>query len=61
MISKGCFDKNVLITSKECFLDKNFTYEKFLCNGCHDLMQEALNFNDVAILSIQGSDYRIQF
>ena len=31
--------------SKECdlshywyFLDKNFNYELYLCNGCHDLM-----------------------
>ena len=21
-----------------CFLDKSFNYEKYLCNGCHDLM-----------------------
>ena len=39
------------------FLDKNFNYEKYLCNGCHDLM----NFNDVAIVSIQGNVYRIHF
>ena len=34
-------------------------YETHLCNGCHDLMQKAMNFNDVAIASIKGSDYRI--
>ena len=35
--------------SKECdlchywhFLDKNFNYEPYLCNGCHDLMQKAV-------------------
>ena len=22
------------------FLDKNFNYEKYLCNGCHDLIQK---------------------
>ena len=44
-----------------CFLDKNFNYEKCLCNGCHDLMQKAMNFNDVAIVSIKGNDYRIHF
>ena len=43
------------------FLDKNFNYEKHLCNGCHDLMQKAMSFNDVAIVSIKGSDYRICF
>ena len=51
--------------SKECdiyhywyFLDKNFNYETYLCNGCHDLMQKV---NDVAIVSIKWSDYRIHF
>ena len=43
------------------FLDKNFNYEKYLCNGCHDLMQKDLTFNGVAIASIKGNDYRIHF
>ena len=54
--------------SKECdishywyFLDKNFNYEPYLSNGCHDLMQKAMNFNDFAIVSIKGNDYRIHF
>ena len=54
--------------SRECdichywyFLDKNFNYEKHLCNACHDLMQKAMNFNDVAIVSIKGNAYRIHF
>ena len=54
--------------SKECgichywyFLDKNFSYQLHLCNGCHDLMQKAISFNNVAIVSIKGSDYRIHF
>ena len=41
-------------------LDKNFKYEPYLCNGCHELMEKAINFNDVVILSVKGSDYRIQ-
>ena len=54
--------------SKECdiyhywyFLDKSFDYEKYLCNGCHDLMQKAMSFYDVATVSIKGNDYRIHF
>ena len=35
------------------FLDKNFKYQPYLCIGCHDLMQKAINFNDVAIVSIK--------
>ena len=42
-------------------LDKSFNYEPYACNGCHDLMQEAMNFNDVAIVSVKESDYRIHF
>ena len=54
--------------SKECnichywyFLDKNFGYEPYLCNGCHDLMQKAMSFKNVAIVYIEGNDYRIYF
>ena len=64
-ISKG-IDINKTNPSKECdiywyFLDKNFNYEPYLCNGCHDLMQKGMNFIDVAIVSIKGNDYRIHF
>ena len=43
------------------FLDKNFNYDPYLCNGCHDLMQKAMSFKNVAIASIKGNDYRIHF
>ena len=43
------------------FLDKNFKFEQYICNGCHDLMQKATNFNYVAVASIKGSDCRIHF
>ena len=66
-ISEG-IDINKTRASKKCdichywyFLDKNFNYESYLCNGCHDLMQKAINFNDVAIVSIKVNDYRIHF
>ena len=42
-------------------MDKNFTYEQYLCDGCHDLMQKVMSFNDVAIVSFKGSDCRIHF
>ena len=41
-ISEG-IDTNKTSASKECnichywhFLDENFNYEPYLCNGCHD-------------------------
>ena len=43
------------------FKDIGFKKERYLCNGCHDLMQKAMNFYDVATVSVKGIDYRIQF
>ena len=66
------FQKELMLikasTSKECdichywhFNDIGFRYELYLCNGCHDLMQKAMNFNDVAIVYVKESAYRIHF
>ena len=61
-------DINKINASKECeichywyFLDKSFNYELYLCNGFHDLNQKSMNFNNVAIASIKGNDYRNHF
>ena len=43
------------------FKSIGFKYEPYLCNVCHDLMRKPMNFNDVAIVSIKGNDYRIHF
>ena len=66
-ISEG-IDTNKASASRECnichywyFLDKNFNYEPYLCNGCHDLMQKAMSFKHVAIVSIKGNDYKVHF
>ena len=66
-ISEG-IDVNKTSSSKECdichywyFKDIGFKYEPYLCTGCHDLMQKAMGFNDVAIVYVKGSAYRIHF
>ena len=43
------------------FKDSGFKYEPYLCNGCHDLMQKAMSFNNVAIVYAKGSTCRINF
>ena len=43
------------------FKDSGFKYEPYLCNGCHDLMQKAMSFNNVAIVYVRGCTYRIYF
>ena len=66
-ISKG-IAVNKTNALKECdichywyFKDIGFKYEPYLSNVCHGLTQKAMNFNDVAIVSIKWSDYRIYF
>ena len=61
-------DVNKANAWKECdichywfFQDIGFKCEPHLCNDCHGLMQKAVNFNDAAIASFKGSDYRIHF
>ena len=61
-------DVNRTSLSKECdiwhywyFKDIDLKYEKYLCNGSHDLMQKAMSFNNVAVVYVKGSAYRIHF
>ena len=49
------------IIIRSVFEEDGKFYEPYLCNGCHDLMQKAMIFNDVAIIYVRGSAYRIYF
>ena len=66
-ISEG-IDVNKTNLSKECdiyhywyFKDIGFKYELYFCNGCHDLMQKAMGLNNIAVVCVEGSAYRIHF
>ena len=66
-ISEGT-DVNKTNVLKECsichywyFKDVVFKNENYLCNGCHDLMQKALSFYDIAIVYVKGHACRIHF
>ena len=57
-------DVNKTNLSKECdicycwyFKSIGFKFEPYLCNGCHDLMQKPMSFNNIAIEYIKGSAY----
>ena len=61
-------DVNKTNLSKECdichywyFKDIGYKLEPDLCNGCHDLMQKAMGFNNIAIAYIKENAYRIHF
>ena len=57
-------DVNKTSASKECnvchyfyFLNYSFKFQLNVCNRCHDLLTMSVNFRDIAILNIKGSDY----
>ena len=54
--------------SKECmfchywyYLDKDFTYGPYLCDGCCNIMQKSIDLKNIAIFHIKKSAYRICF
>ena len=61
-------DVNKTSLLKECsiyhywyFRNIGFKHEPYLCNGCHDLMQKAISFDNVAIVYVKGNAYRTHF
>ena len=64
-ISEGT-DVDATNKSKECmlchywyFLDKDFSYGPYLCNGCYNIMQKFNKFKNIAIVHINKSACRI--
>ena len=43
------------------YLDKYFTYGPYLCDGCHNIMQEPIDLKNIAIVHIKKSACRIYF
>ena len=39
------------------FLEINFRFQPEVCDGCHDLMQKTMSFNNVANVSVKENDY----
>ena len=39
------------------FLDKGFTFQLDVCNGCHDILMMSMSLGDIAILNIHGANY----
>ena len=66
-ISEGV-DVNKTNKSKECmfyhywyFLDKNFSYGPYLCDGCYNITQKSMDFKNIAIIHVKKSARRIYF
>ena len=69
-LSEGIDVSRNILTTKKCylcgywyFINKNFNYQKYTCNGCHD-MSTKLQANSIHHLCIgynNGNAYRIYF
>ena len=67
-ISEGTDINKCEETSRRCdlckfyyFLDENFSYGPFLCNGCYDMSLKAVNMQNLAIINHNGNNYRVYF
>ena len=56
----GGTDVNETNKSKECkfchywfFLNKNFSYGPYTCDGCYDVVQRSTDFKNIAIVHIK--------
>ena len=52
--------------SRECeicyfyfFKDRNFLYQPYVCNGCHDVSLRVVVLTDIKIITVEGLDYRV--
>ena len=67
-ISEGIDIKKCKETSRECslckfyyFLDKNFNYGPYLCEGCHDMSIKAASMQNLTMINDNGNHYRVNF
>ena len=67
-ISEGIDIKKCKEISRKCnlckfyyFLDKNFNYGPYLCDGCYDISLKAINMKNLAIVYRGEQAYRINF
>ena len=66
--SEGIDSARNKLVSKKCwlccfwyFIDKNFNFDDYLCNGCHDMNMKAVSLNNLAIVYVGDKVYRINF
>ena len=57
-VSKTSASKELDICHYWYFLNYSFKFQPNVCNRCHDLLMMSMNLSDIAILNINGSDYR---
>ena len=67
-ISEGIDTNKNILTSKKFYLcsywyciNKNFNYQKYMCNGCHDMSMKAISMQNIAIIYHNGHAYHVSF
>ena len=67
-ISEGIDINKCEKTSARCslcnlyyFVDKNFSYGPFLCNGCYDISSKAVSMQNLTIINHNGNHYLVNF
>ena len=43
------------------FLNKNFSYGPYLCDGCYNMTQKSIDSKNIDIVYVKGNAYRIHF
>ena len=66
-ITEG-IDLNKTNKSRKCmfchywyYLNKNFSFGPFTCDGCYNIVQKPIDFKDIAIVHVKKSAYRVYF
>ena len=67
-ISEGIDTNKSKYISKSCslckfyyFLDNNFNYGPYLCEGCYGMSLKAISMKNLPILNHNGNHYRVKF
>ena len=67
-ISEGIDINKCEETSRECslckfyyFLDKNFKYGPYLCDGCYDMSMKVVSMQNLTIINHNGNYYGVIF
>ena len=67
-VSEGIDSTCNKLVGRECwlchfwyYLDKNFNYQRYLCDGCQDISIKANSMHNLDIAYNNGSAYKINF
>ena len=67
-VSEGIDTTQNKLVSRECsvyhfwfFIDKSFKYQRYFCDGCHDMSMKAVSMKNLGIIYVSGNAYRVDF